>query len=437
MKGHKIIIVLTVLMISAARLAAQSDTLTVEQAVELALKNNYDILIAKNDADIAARNNTIGNAGMLPTVNGTVSDNFTYNHLDQKFSNSTTPDINRNGVQGNTIGAAVNLNWTLFDGLKMFATKGKLKALEDIGELNYKDQVQNTIAQVIVAYYNVVGAQQQVNAINEAIRISDERVKLAEAKFQVGSSSKVDYLQAKVDLNEQKSNLLNQRTVIEQRKAELNTLLVRPTETDFNVTDSINITYNPTANPADIENKNFALAAAMRNIDVAKYSKKEVFSQFLPNLKALAGYGFTRTQSNAGFTLYNQTYGPNVGFSLNIPLFNGLNTIRQYKVASIEILSSQFGFEKARNQTRLNYYVALRNFANAKELLDLEQENIQLADENQQIALERFRLAQSTAIELREAQQSYVNAQVRLVNARLSAKAAETELLRLQGELVK
>lgn len=424
-------LVVVCLLILGFSVKAQ-DTLTVEQAVEIVLKNNYDILLAKNDAEIANRNNTVGNAGMLPRVNATVADNFTLNNLNQQFTNGT--GVDKNGVTGNTVSAGVALNWTLFDGLKMFATKGKLKRLAEIGELRFKDEIQTTVANVMNVYYDVVRAQQQLRAIDESIRISEERVKLADLKFQVGSASKVDLLQAKVDMNEQKSNLITQQKIVEQRKGDLNNLLARNIETAFSVTDTI--PYNEPELSGDLE-KNFQLLAAIKNVEVAQFEKKEAFSQFLPNLVGNVGYGYSRLNSTAGFTLFNQSYGLNAGFSLNIPLFNGLNTIRQNKIALIQIQSSEFNLEKTRFQTRLGYYRVLKDFENAKQQLVLEEDNIQLADENQKIALERFRLAQSTAIELREAQISYVNAQTRLVDARYNTKVAETELMRLQGRLVK
>jgi len=423
---------LLVLLLAFCGNVSAQEILTPEQAIEIALKNNYDIQLAKNEAEIAVRNNSVGNAGMLPKVNATVSDNYTLNNLNQKFTNGT--EIDKNNVTGNNLNAGVALNWTLFDGLKMFATKGKLKRLEEIGELQLKDEMQTVVANVLNAYYDVVRAQQQLSAIEEAIKISEERVKLADTKFQVGSSSKVDLLQAKVDLNEQKSNLLSQKKIIEQRKGDLNNLLARSIETDFTVADTIPFT-EPKL-PVELD-KNFQMQTAMKNVEVAKFQKKEAFSQYLPNLIGNAGYNYNRSNSTAGFSLFNQTYGLNAGFSLNIPLFNGLNTIRQNKVAAIQILSSQFNLEKVRFQTKLNHYKALKDFTNAKEQLKLEEENISLADENQKIALERFRLAQSTAIELREAQISFVNAKTRLVNARYAAKIAETEMLRLQGELIK
>lgn len=431
----KVAVLLLFAVFTVSQINAQ-ETLTLEQAIELALKNNYDILLARNEAEIADRNNTIGNAGMLPTINATLSDNYSLTNVKTEFLDPAR-NIDQRNADGNTINGAVALNWVLFDGLRMFATKGRLNQLEQIGQLQLRDQIQTTVAQVILAYYNVVGSKQQLIAIQEAIVIANERAKIAEAKFTVGSASKVDYLQAKVDANMQRSNQFSQRTAIQQRKAELNRLLVRPADTEFEVTDTILINLNPELTPADIEKKNFQLAIAARNIDVAKYAKKEAFSGFLPWLNASVGYGFNRSQSEAAFSLYNQNYGLQAGFQLNIPLFNGLNTIRLNKIAGIQVQSASLIFENVKMQTNVAYYNQLRNFENAKEVLKLEEENVLLASENAKIALERFRLAQSTSLELREAQLSLVDAQTRVVNARLNAKYAETELMRLQGELVK
>jgi outer membrane protein len=424
---------LTLLLFFAGTLSAQ-ETLTVEQAIEIVLKNNYDIQLAKNEAEIAARNNSVGNAGMLPRINGTLSDNFTLNNLNQAFSNGN--EINTNNVTGNNLSAGVALNWTLFDGLRMFAAKGRLKRLEQIGALALKDEMQTVVANTMTAYYDVVRAQQQMKAIDEAIGILEERVKLAEARYQVGTAGKSDWLQARVDLNEQKSNRLMQRKLIEQRKADLNNLLARNAETEFTVTDSIPLLQTENV-AADVESKNLQLLLAAKNVEVARFAKKEAFSQYLPTLVGNLGYNYSRANNSAGFFLVNQTNGLNTGFSLNIPLFNGLNTIRQNKVAAIQLLSSQFNLEKVRFQVRASQYKATKDFALAMQQLKLEEENIALAREHSTIALERFRLAQSTAIELREAQISFVNAQTRLVNARYAAKLADTELLRLRGELVR
>jgi outer membrane protein TolC len=440
-KEFQLKLCVVVIALVAFGTSAFSQVLTIDSAIELALKNNYDILLAKNDAEIARLANTPGNAGMLPKISATLTDNFSLTNLNQKLSNGT--EIDKNNVTGNSISPSLNISWTLFDGLKMFATKAKLKRLEQIGELNVKDTLQTMIAQVIDAYYDVVSAQQQMRSINEAIALYAETEKLAQKQFEVGTSSKVVMLQAKVDLNAYKSQAFTQRKLIDQKKAVLNLLLVRPAETDFSTLDTIEFNADPKLlAPNELDAKNFQLQVAAKNIEVAKFAKKEAFSQMLPNLTlggatSNLGYSFSRTQNSAGFSLYNQTYGPMIGFTLGIPLFNGLVYMNQTKIATISILNSQYKFQKISMQNKLNYYNALKDFETAKDALKLEEENILLAKENSFIAFERFRLAQSTAIELRQAQQSYVDAMTRLVTARFNAKTAETELLRIQGELVK
>ncbi len=423
------------LLIVATQLSQAQDMLTAQQAVAMVLQNNYSILIAKNDNLITQKNNTVGNAGMLPTVNATLGDNYSLTNLNQKFSNGQ--EINKNNVGGNNLSAAVNLNWTIFDGLKMFATKSKLKKMEEMGELQFKEEVQNIVAKTITTYYDVVRANLQLKAAQEGIQIAEERVKLTEMKFQVGSAGKTDWLQARVDLNAQKSNLFNLKNTIEKRKSDLNMLLARAVETTFEVEETIPINTSLNVNANAVEEKNLQLLSAIKQGEIAVQTKREAFAGFLPNLRTNVGYSYGNAKSDAGFSLFNQNYGLNAGFTLNIPLFNGLNTIRQVKVAELQISSSRFTIDQVRIQQKLNLVKAAKDWTMSKLLLQLEEENSKLADENVMIALERFRLAQSTTIELRDAQKSFEESNARLANVLYQAKVAETELLRLQSELVK
>jgi len=427
--------ILSICLMSVFHHAVAQELLTAQQAVELVLNNNYAIQIAKNNLTIADKNNTVGNAGMLPTVNATLGDNYTLTNINQQFANGQ--EINRDNIGGNNLNAAVNLNWTIFDGLRMFATKSKLKKLEDMGELQFKEEVQQTVAQTLLVYYDVVKASQQLKAISKTISIAEERVKLADAKFQVGTAGKNDLLQAKVDLNAQKSILANQLKVIEQRKADLNALLARSVETEFKTEENIPINLSLKVATEAIDTKNFQVLMAIKNAEVAQQNKREAVSQYLPNLRTNLGYSYGRSQSDAGFSLFNQTYGLNAGFTLTVPLFNGLNTIREVKVATLQLANSRFQIEQAKVQQRLALLRAVKDWTTTKELLLMEEENILLAEENVKITLERFRLGQSISIELREAQKSFEDANARLANIRYAAKVAETELLRLQGELVR
>jgi len=411
------------------------NALTVNQAIEAVLKNNYDIIIQKNKAEILKTNSDASVANFLPKAGISISKSGSINSIEQKFSNGT--ETTKDGVTGSNFNPQLNITWTLFDGMKMFAVKSRLKNLSIIGELNYKDSLQTLIAQTIIAYYDIVSANMQLKALNDAIKISEERVTLTEKQYLVGASSKVDWLQARVDLNEEKSLVVNQLNLIEQKKADLNRLMALAPETNFTTVDSISFSDHISLSTLkELENQNFQLLMAEKNRQNSYLSKKEIFSNYLPQLNVMGNYGLSRSKNSAGFSLLNQTNGFSGGVSLYMPIFAGTLTQKQVKVANINTLNAETMYQKIHLQTNLKYFKAQKDFEKAKLILKMEEENILLANENLKIAAERFRLAESTAIEMRQAETSYSNAMNRLVQAKFALKSAETELLRMMGKLV-
>ncbi len=419
-----------------AQVVLGQNVFTLNQAIEQALQNNYDVQIVKNKSTITAINSSASVANFLPQVGLNVNAGGSINHLHQQLSNNT--EVNRDGVKGSNINPSVIVSWTLFDGMKMFATKNRLKRLQEIGELNYRDTLQTLIAQVITAYYDVVSSNMQLKALNDAMKISEERVKLTEKQFLIGSASKVDWLQARVDLNEEKSAAIAQQTLIEQKKADFNRLLALAPDNNFSTIDSIPFNDNLSLlSSNELDKRNYQLLIAAKNKEAIQFSKNEILSNYLPQLTVNGAYGFNQSKNSAGFTLLNQTQGFSGGLSLYVPLFNGTLTQKQVKVADINVLNAETTFKKIHLLTATKYFKAQKDFEKAKQTLKLEQENILLADENLKIATERFRLGQSTAIEMRQAETSYTSAMSRLVNAKFNSKSSETELLRLMGQLVK
>ncbi|MEN9521999.1 MAG: hypothetical protein RL065_376 [Bacteroidota bacterium] len=427
--------IILLLLIAFAQNVFAQQTLSLQQAIEMVLKNNYDISIAKNKIEVSQLNSDGSISNFLPKAAISISKSGSINSIEQKFLNNT--ETKKNGVIGNNFNPSLVASWTLFDGMKMFATKHKLKNLVAIGELNYKDTLQNCVAQTIVVYNDIIAAQMQLKAIHEAINLAQERVTITEKQFLVGSSSKVDWLQARVDLNEQKSILLTQQNIYEQKKLELNKLMSMPSDNLFTVTDSISFNDKLSLmGETELDKSNFQLLIANKIRENSYFSKKEIFSSYLPQLTVNGAYGLSRSSNTAGFSLLNQTQGFSGGISLYIPLFNGTQTNNQVKAANINALNTEMQYKKIQLQTSIKYYKAKLDFKKAKEILQLESENIQLAKENLSIATERFRLGQSNAIEMRQAESSYSNAMNRYVQAQFNAKSVETELLRLMGKLV-
>ncbi|CAN5366206.1 TolC family protein [soil metagenome] len=413
------------------------ENLSLQDAIAATLKNNYSILIAGNDAAIARNDNAPGNAGMLPSLDAVAGINQTESNLKQNYTDGRV--IDRTNVGNTSTSAGVDLNWTLFDGLKMFVTKSKLAEIEARGMIAYKLEIENTVQQVIAAYFNVTQMQKLIEATKLIIGIDSERVVLAEIRLGVGSGSRLDLLQGKVDLNEQLSIMMKQRATLEESKDKLNYLLSRKPGTDFSVSDSIVITYQPSAESLrnSVQQNNFSILAGQRDQRISVLGMKEMKTLRSPVIGFSGGYNYAKTKSEAGFLLLNQSAGYNYGLSLRWNLFNGFNVNRQVKNARIDVESSGFRLKDLQLQVSTQLEKALREFNNNISMLALEQENILLAKENMDVAYERFRSGLSNSIELKNAQSSFPNAESRLVQVQYAAKMSETELMRLDGELVK
>ena len=424
---------------SALNVQAQQ-MLTVEEAVAAAMNNNYDIALLRNDSTLAALNNSYAYAAFLPRLNATTGLIFNNNNTKQRLADGT--ERKQGGLKSDNKNASINLNWTVFDGFKMFATKDKLAEIVRLGELNIKNQVVNTVSDVIKGYYNIVRQKQQLIAIEEQMSLNDERVNQAEKKLSVGLGAKPELLQAKVDLNAQKAARLKQQTLIDQLKEQLNLLMVMARETRYEVADSI-----PFRNDLIVteillaaEKNSPELQVAQQNITISKLTLKERKADRYPTVNINSAYNFSRTQNQLvinNFTpLLNQNRGFNYGITAAIPILNNFNVKRQIQAAQLDISyqSTIYDYQKWRLDIAISN--AYKDYELQKKTLQLEQENIVLAKENVYIASERLRLGVTSYLELRETQKSLEDAYNRLIAARYDTKLAETELLRLKGELV-
>jgi outer membrane protein TolC len=415
--------------------------LTIEQAIATSLANNYDILLSRNDSVLAALNYAYANYAFYPRLNASAGYNLTSNDSKQVLADQSKRE--RNGIKSNSLTASINLNWTLFDGLKMFATKKRLGQLVDLGELQVKNQVITTVGDVMRTYYDLVRQQQQLKAIEETMQLSEERLKLAQYKFDIGTGAKPDVLQAQIDLNAQKSAYLTQQTNILKTKELLNQLLAIPVDTEFNVLDTIPITTGLLLDSiqSGLTGINPQLLLIQKNVDIANLSLQERKAERLPTVSFNSAYNFNRTDNKSVINpfqpLFNQNRGLNYGFTATIPIFNGLNTRRLIRAAELDIEYQELQYKKSLAQITTSITNAYKDYDLSKRTLILEEQNILLVRENLFIARERYRLGISTFLEMREAQRSLEDANNRLIQARYNTKIAEIELLRLRGDLVR
>lgn len=413
------------------------EKLNLKQVIEIGLKNNYDISIESNNATITENNNRIGNAGMLPKIDILAGTNLANNSIKQEFSNGLKVD--QNGVQSNNINAGIFLSWTLFDGLKMFANKSKLNDLQAIGLLNYKIQVENTLYEIITNYYNAARQKQIIEGFLENIKVSEERLKIAELKLKLGSGSRLEVIQSTVDLNTQKSELLRQNNLLTEIKINLNLLLAREPESTFDIDENINIETPKKIEDfkSSIETKNNSLLLSNQNLEYAGNLLREEKSQLYPQLGFNSSYLFSKNENQRGFSLLNQNLGLNLGLTASWNIFNGFVTNTTIKNAKLNLINYQFQIESEKNKIHGQLKSAFNKYEDELQILKLETRNELLAKEGLDIALERFKLGMSNAIELKEIQKSYLDAIIRLSQSKYNIKIIETDLLKLNGDLLK
>lgn len=410
-------------------------TLTLDDAVRMVLKNNFDILVAHNDAAINKVNNTPGNAGMLPTVAITGSGGYGVSDTKEKVS----PNVEEYfpSLKTSTLSAGAQLSWNLYDGGKMFVTKSKLNEIQALGEIQFKDKVLQTLFNLISAYYDVVRQKQQLISINEALNYNKDRVTISQTGFNAGSLVKTDLLQAKIDLNVNTENAIDQQYAIDVALKTLNQLLGMNETESFNISDSIPLGYSP--DKADllqkIDQSNTSILSYQKQIEIAQLALKENKSLYLPTFNIKAGYYASQTVNSTGSTLSAASIGPQVGGTLVIPIYSAGETRRKVATAKIQTESAEYNLQNVKLQVKILLINTLTEFENQQKLLKIEIENNELAKENMKISLERLRLGQTTSLEVHLAEEDYVQSSTRLINFRYNLKIAETKLKQLASNL--
>lgn len=417
---------------------------TLEEVIAVAIEKNYDVRIARKASESSKLDDDYAFNAFLPRVNGTGSISWTNNDQEIRLQSQEGGTIERTGpTASNNLAGSIQLDWALFDGLRMFATRERVALLAEQGELLVKNQMVNTIASVTTSYYDIVRQKQQLRAIQEQMAVNDVRVKLAERRFEVGTAAKPELLQARVDYNATRALAIQQEAVISQLKAQLNASLGMELPTEYDVADTIilNLDLDREGLINSVENSNFGLQAARQAVDISSLAVRERRSEYLPFLNFNAAYTYSKTENTKLLNPFSPFFiannGLNYGFTVNVPIFNGMNQRRLVQQSRIVQNQQEILYQQQRAEVNVAVQNAYTNYENHLRILKVEEENINFARENVAIALEVFRRGAGTVLELRTAQQSLADAYTRLINARYLAKAAETELLRLNGSLLR
>jgi outer membrane protein len=433
MKHYKFIII-SCIVFGFSNAKAQK-VMTLENAVKTALENNYEIKIASNNSLISKTNVAIGNAGMLPTLAASVTANNRVQNSSQTLQSGVVNSLDN--AKNNSLNYGVNLDWTVFDGFKMFAKLDQLKELQKLGEAQLKQTILTKISAVTNTYFDLVQQQQQLKALDSTIVISNQRLALAQNRFVIGKASKLEVLNAQVDLNTDKVTLLKQKELYANTKILFNQILARDTKTDFEVIDTITVDSGlllPELT-ALAEKQNPQLEAQIIAQRVAELQLKQVRANRYPSLKLNTGYNFADTQASLGFATATSARGFNYGFSAAVNVFDGFSQHRNEKIAQLQIDNSKLTIEQQNLALQSQLATSFQTYLTNIELIGLEEKNEAIAKQNLAITLDKFKIGTITTLEFRTAQLNYVNAKVRNSNAQFQAKLSEIALKELAGTI--
>ena len=434
MKNRFLIILCAIALCTSTQIFAQQ-TLTVNEAIAIALENNYSIRIATNEVQVDKTNVTIGNAGILPTVDAVIAKTNRIENSRQTRADGNV--IALDDALNNNLNYGVALDWTIFDGFSMFARYDQLKEIQKLGESDLKVAVIDRVSEVIERYFDLVQQKQQLAALDTTIVISQQRVDLAQNRFTIGKSSKLEVLNAQVDLNTDQTNVLRQRELYANTKILLNQLLARDTKTEFDVVDEITIdsTLLLTTLESAALQQNPMLQSQLISKRIAELQLKQVRGSRYPTINVTTGYNFAESESSLGFTSSASARGLTYGFSARLPLFDGFNQQRNERVAKLQIENNELQIADLNQQLLAQLGIAYQTYATNLQLVELEDKNEAIAKQNLQITMEKFRIGTIPTIEFRTAQLNFVNATVRKSNSLYQAKISEVLLKELTGDL--
>lgn len=414
-----------------------SNVIDLRECLRIGLENNFDLQIARNQELVSENNVTLGNAGYLPQVSVSSGYNLRSSNTDQIPAEGDEVVENRNS-NTQTLDAGINLNWSLFEGFRVQTNYKRLKELQSAGELYTRLEMENLIANLTAEYYNYVQQQIRLGNLQYAVSLSKERLRIVEARYQVGSLSRLDLQQAKVDFNADSSQLIQQYETLNRSRIKLNELMGVDVESEFIAQDTT-IIFNESLAKDELFDRTMAqntfLQISESNLTLSELELRNLRSRNYPYLRLNAGYGFTHYNYNSGNLERQRNWGPNVGLTLGYTLFDGFNRKREQKNQQIIIRNRELEVERDKLVIESDFANMWMAYQNNIELTNLEIESLENATINYEIAMERYRIGDLSGLELREAQNSLLEAEQRLLTAQYNTKLYEISLMQISGSI--
>ena len=431
-----IIIILSI--ISFLQISSQ-DHITIEEAIQIGLKQNFDILITKQNYNISKLDNNWTQAGALPTIN--FSGNIGKNISDQR--NNPTSFIQAM-LKSDAINASINANWTIFNGFMIKANKEKLQNYEDLSYGNLTLVIENTIQAIILSYYNCIIQKKRVQLFEDIVNLSRTRLKYEKEKLNIGKSSKIEYLQKKSAMLTDSSNLIIQRMNYSNSVKNFNLLLSIESEKKWSFDDQI-VHNMQVYNLKDLEEKtirnNQNLINQYINIKISEQNIKLMKTQFYPMIGINAGATYNQSKYDLGNFEYNgSSTGKTLNYfsnlSLNLKIFDGGKIFQTINKIKLQKKRDELELSKLQQEVKAELKQYLNEYNHKIILYNLNNKTYEISKINYDLAIERYKNGLINSFILRDIELTYIRSGITFYETSYSLKQSEINLLKITGGII-
>ncbi|MCE5304995.1 TolC family protein [bacterium] len=436
-KKFNVILAFAIISILFNQLTIYSqDTTKLSNLINIALEKNYQIRIIKNEQLKSQNNNTIGNAGFLPTLDANFGQEYDQINSNQELYSGdvrSTPNANNNATN-----ASINLNWTIFDGFQMFAQKSKFADFEQLGAVNTRYYIEQTVSDLAKAYYQLINEINKLETFNQSKSISYDRYKLEEKKMQIGSANLFQLQQAQLDYLNDSSIVIQQSNLVNQLQIQLNQVINQKIESQIIPENSIMLLnlaeYDSLKNNTFKYNSNLNMTQIQELIATSNIRIQE--SRFYPEVSLVGGYSFLNQNNSSGLLKTNKTYGFNYGLNIRFNLFNGTKDRIQLQNLKIDQQSAQLQTQQTQQTIEAGLYTNFITYQSMMEEYHLQEENIRIAQSNMDLAQRQYELGEINGFDFRQTQLIYIQAETKLLDLRYLLKSLEINILQISGTLL-
>ncbi len=429
--------ILIIVVILSTLQGVSQEILTKKEALEITLENNFGIKIANNNVKVAKNNASVYNTGYLPRLSASSGANYRKDNqtIDRQDGTSTSVD----GAVTKSYNAALNLNYTIFDGMGRKYNYQQLKETHNLSEIQARATIENTYLQLFTTYFQIARLTENKENLNEALAISKQRLLRAKYQYDYGQSTKLELLNAEVDVNNDSITLINANQQLSNAKRGLNVILGKTEDVYYNVETQVD--FIEMLSFDELLQKTLANNASLKqnekNIAISEFNIKINKANYLPSLGLNTSYGWNMSENPAtSFLAGSSSNGLNAGLSLSWNLFDGGSTKTRVANAKIAVENQQILLEQQKVTIENTLKNTWQNYQNQLFIIEAQEKNVLTTQNNFDRTKERFKLGQITSIQFRQAQINFINSKTALNNAKFDAKLIELQLLQLSGDIL-